>query len=93
MTPGEDSDFERQLLQMELRRPPAEWKALLLPPPPLFPKPLLTGLALCWSASLGFMLAMPEEEDLGPPVMPPPMNLPMNGEPLFALHSNETISR
>ncbi len=93
MTPGEDSDFERQLLQVELRRPPAEWKALLLPVPALFPKPLLIGLALCWSVSLGFMLAMPEEEDLGPPVMPPPMDFPMNDEPLFALHSNETIPR
>ncbi len=89
MTPGEDNDFERQLLQMELRRPPSEWKALLLPVPPLFPKPFLIGLAVCWTASLIFLLAMPEEEDLGPPVMPPPMGFPMNEEGLFVLHLNK----
>ena len=63
MNSGDDSEFERQLLQLELRRPPAEWKALLLPKPvpPLFPKPLLIGLATCWSIAAGFILATPED--------------------------------
>ena len=68
-----DSDFEQQLLGMELRRPPAEWKALLLskPVPPLFPKPVLLGVAACWVASLAILISTPEDEDLGPPVLPP----------------------
>lgn len=66
-------DFERRLLGLELRRPPAEWKRLLLPTPipPLFPKPWRAGLIACWSASIGFIIATPESEDLGPPVLPP----------------------
>lgn len=71
---GDDPiDFERHLRGMELRRPPAEWKALLLPRPvpPLFPKPLLFGLAACWIASAGFWFSMPPEEDFGPSIFPP----------------------
>jgi hypothetical protein len=66
-------DFEQQLLGLELRRPPAEWKALLLPKPvpPLFPKPLLLFCAVCWATAAVFMIATPESEDLGPPVFPP----------------------
>ncbi|WP_265594956.1 hypothetical protein [Haloferula sp. BvORR071] len=75
MNSGEDySEFENQLRGMALRQPPPEWKSLLFPPvpPPLFPKPLLLGIAACWVASLGVFLATPEREDLGPPMLPPP---------------------
>ena len=74
MNSGDDPiDFERQLRGMELRRPPAEWKALLLPKPvpPLLPKPVWFGLAACWVASAVLRLATPESEDLGPPILPP----------------------
>lgn len=69
----EPIDFERQLRGMELRRPPAEWKALLLPKPvpPLFPKPVWFGLAACWVVSAGFWFSMPPKEDLGPSIFPP----------------------
>lgn len=68
-----DSDFERRLLGLELRRPPSEWKALLLPKamPPLFPGPFLAGVALCWAGTLGFFLATPLNEVLDAPVLPP----------------------
>ncbi|MCW1914465.1 hypothetical protein OJ996_12830 [Luteolibacter sp. GHJ8] len=78
MNSGGDSDFERELLGMELRRPPAEWKALLLPKPvpPLFTKPFLLGLAACWAASAAIYFSTPETELPGPPVLLPPQNLP-----------------
>ena len=74
MNPGDDIDFERQLRGMELRRPPAGWKALLLPKPvpPLFPKPLLFGLAACWIASAGFILSEPVDELRDQPLLLPP---------------------
>ena len=73
MNPDEHGDFEQQLLGLELRRPPAEWKALLLPKPvpPLFPGPWLLGITACWATAAGFMIATPESEDLGPPILPP----------------------
>lgn len=73
MKPGDDTDFETQLRQLELRRPPAEWKSLLLPKPvvPWFPKPFVIGLTTCWAAALGFILTTPEDEDLGPPIILP----------------------
>ena len=73
MNPDEHGDFEQQLLGLELRRPPAEWKALLLPKPvpPLFPRPWLLGITACWATAAGFMIATPESEDLGPPILPP----------------------
>lgn len=78
MSNGDDSDFEQQLLGMELRRPPAEWKALLLPKPvpPLFPKPFLLGLAACWVASAVVFFSKPETKLPGPPVLLPPRETP-----------------
>jgi hypothetical protein len=69
----DDSDFEQQLLGMELRRPPAEWKSLLLPMlvPPWFPKPLLIGLATCWTGIAGFVLTTPRDESPEVPVFVP----------------------
>lgn len=68
-----DDDFERQLLDLELRRPPAEWKSLLLPKPvpPLLPKPLLLLCAAWVVASIGFRFATPESKIPGPAVVPP----------------------
>ncbi|MEK7949259.1 hypothetical protein [Luteolibacter soli] len=73
MNPDDLGDFEQQLLGMELRRPPAEWKAFLLPKPvpPLLPKPLLIFCAASWAATIGFIITKPESEDLGPPILPP----------------------
>ena len=79
MNPDDHDDFERQLLGLELRRPPAEWKALLLPKPvpPLFPKPLLLGLAACWTVVVGFILATPEDPMKGLPLLVPETPEPM----------------
>ena len=73
MIPGDDNDFERQLRGIGLRRPPEEWKALLLPTPvpPLFPKPLLIGLAICWTATGSLYLTMPEDELKDQPLILP----------------------
>jgi hypothetical protein len=78
MNSSGDSDFERELLGLELRRPPAEWKALLVPKPvpPLFPKPFLLGLGACWVASAVIFFSTPETELPGPPVLLPPRGLP-----------------
>jgi hypothetical protein len=78
MNSGDDSDFERQLLGLELRRPPAEWKAVLLPKsvPPLFPKPFLLGLGGCWVASAVIFFSTPETKLPGPPVLLPPREAP-----------------
>ena len=75
MNSGDDVDFERQLRAMELRLPPAEWKTLLLPPPPTpwFPKPFVTALAICWAVTGVLILITPQGESLGPPlILPPP---------------------
>jgi hypothetical protein len=79
MNPGDDREFEQQLLGMELRRPPAEWKALLIPKPvpPLFPRPLLLGLAVCWTVVAGFILATPEDPMKGLPLLVPESPEPM----------------
>lgn len=68
-----DNKFERQLRELELRRPPAAWKALLLPPPvvPWLPTPLLIGLTVCWAATAGFFLTTPRNEGGSPPLLPP----------------------
>ena len=83
MNPDDHDDFERQLLGLELRRPPAEWKALLLPKPvpPLFPKPLLLGVAACWAVVAGFILATPEDPMKGMPLLVPeaPEAMPLLG--------------
>jgi hypothetical protein len=73
MNDGDDGDFEQQLLGLELRRPPAEWKSLLLPKPvpPLLPKPLLVFCAACVATSIGFRLATPETRIPGPTFLPP----------------------
>jgi hypothetical protein len=82
MNSGDDSDFEGQLRGMELRRPPEEWKALLLPKPvpPLFPKPLLVGLAICWAATAALYLTKPEDELKDQPLILPPGQMPL-GQP------------
>ena len=49
-------------------------EARFLPVPPLFPKPLLFGLAACWVVIAGFVIATPEAEDLGPTILPPPQH-------------------
>ena len=74
MNSGDESDFERQLRGMELRRPPEEWKKLLLPKPvpPLFPKPLLIGLGACWAVTAGLYLTQPEDELKDQPLILPP---------------------
>ena len=73
MNDGNDGDFEQQLLGLELRRPPAEWKALILPKPvpPLIPKPLLLFCAACIAASIGFRIATPDSKIPGPVILPP----------------------
>jgi hypothetical protein len=94
MNPGDDTDFETQLRQLELRRPPAEWKSLLLPKPvaPWFPKPFLIGLTTIWAATAGFLLTTPENEDLGPPLNLPAGPLPGN-EFLLGFNSTEDFNR
>lgn len=74
MNPGDESDFEGVLRGMELRRPPEEWKAILLPKPapPLFPKPLLIGLGVCWAVTAGLYLTQPEDELKDQPLILPP---------------------
>lgn len=84
MNSGDDPiDFERQLRGMELRCPPAEWKALLLPKPvpPWFPKPLIVALAVSWTVTAGFILATPEDEMRGMPLLLPedPVSMPLLG--------------
>jgi len=75
MNSGDDnSDFERQLRGMELRRPPAGWKALLLPEPKSvvwFPKPFLIGLAACWAVTAGFLVTKPEDALRSQPLLLP----------------------
>ncbi len=65
----DDTQFERQLLEMELRPPPAEWRALLLPKPipPWFPGALVKPLAACWILIGILYLATPETENPDPP--------------------------
>lgn len=61
MSPDDLHDFERQLRAVELRRPPEDWQ--LLPPPvaPLFPRPLVLGLAACWAMAAGLVLTTPKD--------------------------------
>ena len=97
MNSGDDSDFEQQLLGMELRRPPAEWKALLLPKPVprWFPKPLVIGLAACWTVTAGLVVTKPQDELRDQPLLMPPGQLPLGppGHDSFLLGSNETNPR
>ena len=74
MIRDDDSDFEGHLRGIGLRRPPEEWKATLLPKPvpPLFPKPLLIGLGICWAVTAAFHLTMPEDELKDQPLILPP---------------------
>ncbi len=91
MDTGEDnSEFEDLLRGMALRQPPADWKPLLLPKPPvpLLSKPLWFGLGACWAVILGFYLATPEEQELGPPVLPPTGPGMMGDQSLATLTSN-----
>jgi hypothetical protein len=79
MHSGDDiSEFEAQLRGLELRRPPAEWKALFLPKPvsPWFPKPFIIGLTICWTVTAGLLLTIPPNE-----ILSPPLNLPLGRPP------------
>ncbi len=74
MHSGDDiNEFEAQLRGLELRRPPAGWKSVLLPKPvsPWFPKPFIIALTTCWAATAGLLLTIPPNE-----VLSPPLNLP-----------------
>jgi hypothetical protein len=73
MNSSGDSDFERLLRGIDLRRPPEAWKACLLPKPvlPIFPKPLLIGLASCWMIAGVFFLNTPEDEIRAAPLLLP----------------------
>ncbi len=79
MNHGND-DLEAELRALQMRRPPAEWKAILLapasPPPPVpwLPKPLTIFLTGCWLTAGGLWLATPDIPDSGAPkmVLPPP---------------------
>lgn len=95
MNPGDDSDFERQLLQLELRRPPAEWKALLLPEPvvPWFPKPLVTGLAACWAVIGGLAITTPEDPLKDQPLLLPPGGAPFGDAFLLGSIDSEPRTR
>lgn len=90
MNGGDDNEFERQLLEMELRRPPAHWKAMLLRPPvtPWFPKPFVIGIAVCWTVTAAFILATPPAEKPGPSVVPSfePQEMPRD---LLGYHTTE----
>jgi hypothetical protein len=95
MNSGDDiSEFEAQLRGLELRRPPAEWKSLLLPKPPVpwLPKPLFVGLATCWAATAGLFLTLPPNEILSPPLNLP-SSPPSETEFLLGFNSPETPDR
>ncbi len=95
MNSGDDiSEFEAQLRGLELRRPPAEWKSLLLPKPPVpwFPKPFVIGLAICWAATVGLFLTIPPNEILSPPLNLP-LSLPPGNENLLGFNSLENPDR
>jgi hypothetical protein len=95
MNSDDEIDFEKQLREVELRLPPAEWKSLLLPklPPPWFPKPFAIGLSLCWATIGGLLLTTPKSESSGPanylPLAPPLMNSPHMEEFLLGYHQND----
>ncbi len=93
----DDNDFEQQLIGMELRRPPAEWKSLLLPKPvpPWIPKPLLIGLATCWAVTAGCIVTTPEDKLRDQPLLLPPGQLPLGpfGNDAFLLGFKESNPR
>lgn len=79
---GEDDipALEAELREMAMRRPPAEWKQLLLAPAvqppfpvPWLPKPFVVFLAGCWVAAGGFWLATPENDYIEAPHPLPPL--------------------
>lgn len=95
MHSGDDiSEFEAQLRGLELRRPPTEWKSLLLPKPvsPWFPKPFIIGLTICWAATAGFLLTTPEDEILSPPLSLP-FTPPTGNEILLGFNPPENSAR
>ncbi len=94
MHSGDDIDFEAQLRAMELRRPPAEWKTLFLPKPPVawFPTPFIIGLTTCWAATAGLLLTIPPNEILSPPLNLP-SSPPFETEFLLGLNSPENSNR
>ena len=94
MNSGDEIDFEAQLRGLELRRPPAEWKSLLLPklPVPWLPKPFLAGLAICWAATAGLLLTIPPNEILSPPLSMP-SSPPSETEFLLGFNSPENPDR
>jgi hypothetical protein len=95
MNSGDDiREFESQLRRLELRRPPAEWKSLLLPKPPVpwFPKPFIIGLTTCWAATAGLLLTIPPNEILSPPLILP-SSPPSETEYLLGFNSLENFDR
>lgn len=88
MNSGDEYEFEQQLRQLELRRPPAGWKVLLLPKPPVpwFPKPFAIGLTACWAVTGTLFLTTPKNEVLSPPLRMP--SAPPSSEP-FLLGYNQ----
>lgn len=95
MNSGDDiSEFEAQLRGLELRRPPAGWKSLLLPKPvsPWFPKPFIIGLTICWAATAGLLLTIPPNEILSPPLNLP-LSPPSETEFLLGFNSPENPDR
>ena len=94
MNSGDEIDFEAQLRGLELRRPPAEWKSLLLPKPvsPWFPKPFIIGLTICWAVATGLLLTIPPNEILSPPLSLP-LGPPPDTEILLGFNSPENPDR
>ena len=90
--PEENDAFEKELLQVELRRPPAAWRASVLPPlPPVavpwFPLPYVIGIGACWVAAGVLWLTTPAVEMPGPP-LPFPADHPPMMPPDFLLGLN-----
>lgn len=71
--PHDQATLERQLAELEWKRPPAGWREDILarcqPPVSWLPKPFAAALALCWSATAGFVLMT---QDPAPPSDVPP---------------------
>ena len=78
MNDSNDSEIEKQLLEMELRLPPAGFKSMILQPRPIpwFPKAFVIGVTVCWAASLVFILITPIVKVSGAPALRPAFDAP-----------------